>query len=201
MLNEHVAKEYWEERASQFGEAAVGFNSGLDSEKQEEEYRVRKKFIFNFLSREYRTLDYGCGIGRYSADFTQYMGVDMTKTMIKMAEARNPKGLFVSLLNPWITNKFEFPEMVFTATVLQHCNSILVSKIVDSFHNLPNLKKMAFYEKNNGDQKPHVISRTTKDYLDIIEGALWKVIRYTSHTHTVHGENHTLSVFTVKDGR
>lgn len=67
MLKENEVKNYWNIRYQQQDERAVGFwESSI--EEQNKRYEIRKTFISTLCPTNLKTLDYGCGIGRY-ADF------------------------------------------------------------------------------------------------------------------------------------
>jgi SAM-dependent methyltransferase len=204
MLNEDQAKSYWEDRAKTHQESAVGFDCRA-IEEQDINYNIRTNFIFKNLDTYLPTLDYGCGIGRYAQQFSKYVGADMTKELIKLARKRNKGKRFVHLSHPYLTEvetfniryKFDI-EQVLTTTVLQHCDDELVIKILKSFKdNLLGLKRLCFYEKDAGDKKPHVISRSTLDYMTLLSEAGIHT-NGNCKSHIVHNEKHTLSVFNIQ---
>jgi len=200
MLSEKTAPSYWEERAKKFDKRAVGFDS-RQLEEQEINYSLRRSFIFNHLNSSTPTLDYGCGVGRYAKYFRNYMGCDLTKQLLDIAGKENPNTAFFHLKEPWINEDNALlasrTEQIFTATVLQHCDDELVAKIIKSFSHFPLLHRLCFYEKNNGDVKPHVVSRNSKEYYDLVNCAGFFIKNSESYTHSIHGELHTLSKFTI----
>lgn len=205
MIKETEVKEYWAERAAKFKEAAVGFDSHKNTHKQNMEYQERKKFIFSHINPKHgMVLDYGCGVGRYANDFTNYVGVDMTEGLLNIAKENNPRKLFFLLEKPYITtnvarklrlNKQPITK-VFTATVLQHCSAALVLKIFRSIYEFIGSKGIEFYlyEKDNDDLKPHVVSRLGRQYLEILYSAGFRVTCVEHHSHTVHKEKHSLHI-------
>lgn len=200
MLSIEKAQEYWAERAERYGGMAVGFNCE-ESVKQELHHRERAEHIFTVVSRNIPTLDYGCGIGRFCKEFKYYVGADMTKRLIDIAKYQNPQKTFIWLPEPWLgfeaTTVAQSAEQVFTCTVLQHCSNELVMKIFESIKELKQLTVFSLYEKNNDDTLPHVISRTSNQYVDLMKEVGWNARLLSSSTHTIHNELHTLSVIEV----
>lgn len=205
MIKEQDAQSYWKERAEKYKDAAVGFDSNKNMDKQNLEYLIRKSFIFNHINPKIGViLDYGCGIGRYSNDFCNYIGVDMTHLLLEYARENNPSGIFLLLEKPYITTKIakQIRELVqpidtiFTATVLQHCDDELVLKIFSSFYEHIGRKNMTFilYEKDNHDRKPHVVSRHSTQYVQLLTDGGYNIKAVNHYTHMVHREIHSLHI-------
>lgn len=165
-------------------------------EEQDEEYAAKLNFIQEIIPTDTNTLDYGCGVGRYAPIFDpeKYLGVDITSSLLQHARKTHPDYRFVLLEDPWLPhNEFE-PELVFTATVLQHNDDAGVRRIIDSW---PATKIVALYENtSNFPSRGHMAFRTPEDYQSLIKE------RYTVHdtllaSHVVHNEEHTLMLFYV----
>lgn len=175
--------EYWQNRSNKQGYLTCG-NDPLN---QDDEYQQRFDFIINRIPVNIRTLDYGCGVGRYSACFDNYVGVDITQNLLDIAIEMNKDKEFIKIdLDSPITIPH---DLFFTATVLQHCTDEVVISIFNRIENWRN-KTVVFYE-NSEDSNGHVIGRSTDEYLK-----LWgrKYNDVKSYTHSIHGENHTLTI-------
>jgi len=77
-LTEEGVRTYWEKRAEKDGIRTTG-HCNYTLAGQDERYKMQKKFVFTHCPRHLRTLDYGCGIGRFAEDFEHYLGVDFTE--------------------------------------------------------------------------------------------------------------------------
>lgn len=199
MINENNVIQYWHNRSKIYGSKAVGFDAKEDINSSLTE--MRKDLFKKFIRLSLPTLDFGCGIGKYSDLFPKYFGVDITDYLLKKAKFYHKDKSFFILNKPYLTDKFRkyfySVEQVFTSTVLQHCNDDLIIKIFKSFLMLYNLNYINLYEKNNNDTKPHVKSRCTQEYHNLLIDSGFYIKQINSHTHTIHGENHTLSIFKV----
>lgn len=193
------AKSYWKKRAEQKKQAAVGFISNT-LEKQNEEYDEKTGFVIDFIkkisSTEMSTMDYGCGIGRYSQHFSNYIGVDMTEDLVNIAVSNNPNKDFA------VVNKaFEIPEdieceRVFTATVLQHNDDDGVDTFIQNCKKVKNLKEFIFYENSQVNGK-HMNARDQNRYKEMLEQH-FSVDLVGFQSHKVHGEIHTVSLYRIK---
>jgi len=140
------------------------------------------------------TLDYGCGIGRYSDVFQDgYLGVDITPELLDYARKLNPTRDYKQLEHPWLHGiEFEF-SLFFTATVLQHNDDETVKKI---FASLSAYKKedffIALYE-NSQAKAPHVKGRSSDEYVQLVK-TQFDVKFVWSYKHKTHGEEHTLTM-------
>ena len=205
MLKETDAKSYWNNRADKLGKTAVGF-ADQSLSTQDTLYSERIKFLKENMDFNLPTLDYGCGIGRYSSLFpSYYVGCDMTQELLKIASLKEDYNhKFVLLNKPYFSSEkdfFEKPEWLrqfFTATVLQHCHDNLVIKIFKSLHKYkPKDFNICLYENSMDFSKPHVVGRTNGEYFALITGAGFEIKRIRSSTHSVKNELHTFSRFVV----
>lgn len=188
-------KKYWEDRANRQGYLTVG--TSIDEFYQDEEYKEKQDFIFSHLPINLRTLDYGCGVGRYSKFFDKYLGVDITKPLLNIAKQMNPDKDYVLMETPYDINmKYDF-ELFFTSTVLQHNSDDVVSKL---FFEISQIKKrylcLAFYENSIIEESYHVKGRNMFDYKKLLS-LFFDIQSFEYYPHIVHGEEHTLSIFTV----
>ena len=163
-------KKYWADRSKQQGRRTVGFaNAPLD--KQDEYYRKRIEFMLPHMNTELFTLDYGCGIGRFSKLFNpdKYLGVDVTELLLHIAASDNPEYNYIILNNPYITASNLAPiEQFFSSTVLQHNTDETIRLIVSSLKGLP-IKRFMLYEttaelKSGG----HMNFKSFEDYGNLI---------------------------------
>jgi len=195
-LNEKGAKDYWRDRAKRDGVRATG-HCGYSLAGQDERYRIRKNFIFSFCPRHLRTLDFGCGIGRYSGDFKNYLGVDFTESLLIIAKERCPKARFLLLEGPYIDCKLDFdPSLIFTSCVLQHNSDDAVLKIFEYFAAI--VKKnitFGFYE-NTETQSGSMRGRTGEEYMEMIE-TYFKVDEWVSYAHRM-SEEHAFTLIEVE---
>jgi SAM-dependent methyltransferase len=112
--------QYWKNRAQHYGKLAVGDISRLP--EFDAETVADKKDLLGFLKTrlrgdEARTLDFGCGFGRFThalADVTGHdvVGVDLTPELLAIAEKEktNPKVTFARATDP-----LPFPDEYFDA--------------------------------------------------------------------------------------
>ena len=194
-LTEEGVQLYWMKRAARDGMRATGHSRSSLSE-QDERYRIRKKFIFTYCPRNLRTLDYGCGIGRYVEEFKYYLGVDFTDSLLDIAKTKYPKARFLLLHNSHLDCDLGFgPELIFTSCVLQHNPDDVVLKILESL--TPIVKghiTFGLYE-NTETQRGHMRGRTGKEYVEMVS-AYFKVLKWETHSHRM-GEEHA---FTLIEG-
>lgn len=187
-LTEKTVQAYWKERAMRDGVRATGF-CGYSLNRQDKRYRVRKEFIFSYCPKNLRTLDYGCGIGRYAEDFEYYLGLDFTESLLAIAKERCPKARFLKLNSSFLDCELGFdPELIFTTNVLQHNPDDVVLKIFESF--VPVIKGsiiFGFYE-NTETQSGHMRGRTGREYVEMIS-AYFKVNEWKSHSHRMSEEH------------
>ena len=196
MLNEEKSMEYWKNHSAKLGERAVGFGD-KDMNQQDAIYKIVKEFIFRYVDFRLDTLDYGCGIGRHTPNFTgKYLGIDMTENMIYMANKRNPGRHYIWNNSPYLNDEnidFTWIEQFFTATVLQHCDDDLVKKILESLHYQKRKGfTFALYENSAGFKKPHVIGRNPNEYVKFMEEVGFHVKDILITTHLSKGEPHSL---------
>jgi len=140
-----------------------------------------------------KTLDYGCGIGRYAGEFEHYLGVDFTDSLLDIARMRHPEADFLLLHSPYLDCNLDFnPELIFTANVLQHNPDDVVLKIFESF--IPIVKggiMFGLYE-NAEAQSGHMRGRTGKKYVEMIE-KYFRVYEWESASY-IQDEKHAFTL-------
>lgn len=198
-IKESEVKDYWHKRSTIQGNATVGF-VGNSLSQQDNEYNEKINFVKKNINTNLKTLDYGCGIGRWSKCFNEYLGIDITNNLLKIAINENKNKDFILLDKPYITNysdinNFNF-EQFFTSTVLQHCDDNLVDKI---FQNLFQIKQSDFdiflYE-NSSVKAPHVNGRKPDTYHKIIS-KYFNIKLFEEFSHIVHNEEHSITKIKV----
>lgn len=171
-------EEYWDNRYNKQGFLTVGNYQNL--KEQDQEYKEKQDFIFTHCPTNLRTLDYGCGVGRYSRFFDYYIGIDITKKAIELAKQYNPDAQFYN------TDKINFEfELFFTATVLQHCSDKIVNDIFNKISDRKNIT-LCLYENSTKGESEHVKGRDSYDF------GYFKIIEYKKYKHVIHNEEHTL---------
>jgi len=183
-------KKYWSERSSVQGARTVGF-ANSPTHIQDNNYKIRKEFIFKVCPKNLKTLDYGCGIGRYSKEFDNYLGVDVCENLINIAKNDNSEKEYFLVEEPAKIPDFFCPELFFTATVLQHNSDEVVEEL---FKNLSLVCKsdiyFSIYENSQANGKT-IKSRSSKDYCSIISKYFKLHSDGNCRTHNIHGENHS----------
>jgi len=194
-LTEKGVQTYWKRRATRDGIRATG-HSRYSLKGQDERYSMRKQFIFTSCPRHLRTLDYGCGIGRYAKDFECYLGVDFTESLLLIARKRYPKARFQLLHNPYLDSDLDFePELFFTSCVLQHNPDDVVLKIFESL--IPMVKgniTFGLYE-NTEIQSGHMRGRTGEEYVEMVS-TYFEVREWETRSHRMSEEH----AFTMMKG-
>ena len=201
-------KEYWDSRALQQGRKTVGFG-GKPLKEQDGNYRQRYEFILPHLSLDLFTMDYGCGIGRYSDifDSEKYLGVDGCEKLLSIAKEDNPNHAYILCENGTLNNELvEYIispakiEQFFTATVLQHNSTKQVEEIFKSW--MPHMAdqcKFVLYENcHDAEDKEHISFRAPEQYLNIFEKATGfkaELEQLDVFSHQIHGETHALLTF------
>lgn len=174
-LTESEAKTYWEGLAKTHGERAVGSLNKVMS-AQDAICEKRLAWLRGHLDDavlDQPVIDFGCGIGRYSVLWNDYIGVDISPTMVEMARFRNPAKVFIALPEPWLMPEpmFHFSKVFFTTTVLQHCTDEVALAVFDSVRKeMPSVEKIVLYE--NIDQNGGFMrGRKPSDYAFLIAEA------------------------------
>jgi len=187
-LSEDGVRTYWKNRAKKDGIRATGRYSCTLAE-QDKRYRVQKKFVFAYCPRHLRTLDYGCGIGRYAEDFEYYLGVDFTESLLAIARERCPGAKFLKLNSSFLDCELDFgPELIFTSCVLQHNQDDVVLKIFESFVPIVKGDIMFGLYENTEIQSGHMRGRTGEEYVGMIS-AYFKVCEWETHSHRMSEEH------------
>jgi SAM-dependent methyltransferase len=188
--------DYWKNRAENQKERTVGWN-GISIEKQDITYQQRKDFIFKFCPRNLKTLDYGCGIGRYAMEFNEYLGVDITHQLLKIAKKRNPTKTFQQLNELNLTGINFIPELFFTATVLQHNPDDVVEGIFKSLSLIKSENMMLCLYENSSDKNIHMHPRSSSDYIDIVS-KFFTIKNSKGDKHTLHKTSvHDITIIEV----
>jgi len=125
-------KSYWDEKAQRAGldfESAVCFNDVIENKIID---RVQKRFIrmaFRQISQRIdlagkKILDYGCGTGRWVQFFLsygmEYIGIDLSTEMVKIATQRFPDTKFAALSKEGIKYPSQTFDIVCSIAVLHH---------------------------------------------------------------------------------
>lgn len=190
---------YWEERARQQGKRTVGYNN-IPIAEQNDNYKIRTDFIIPKVDTELFTLDYGCGVGRYSKFFTKYLGVDVTKELLDIAINENPEHDYRLLTSPDLSDvDLSGIEQFYTSTVLQHNTNESVKLILSELSKADNLKSIVMYECSTHRvdmNNLHMNLRTVKGYEDLV-GEYFDVKKLETFEHIIHGAEHALMKFTL----
>jgi len=194
-LNVDKVKDYWSNRASQQNDLAVGY-AGKNRGIQDSIMKSKTDFIKQFLDVGLCTLDYGCGVGKFSRlfDKSKYLGVDITEKFILMAAENNPGYWYKLLSDPFVYDLgFDF-DLFFTSNVLQHNCDYIVGEI---FRKLSKIKEQDFqiflYENTHDsfNNTHHMCFRSASDYLSFISEHFY-IRKYSIHNHLVHREKHSI---------
>lgn len=189
-------KNYWDRRSSLQEELTVGFNGNSSMKLQNNEYVVKTEFVKKFLEKKLKTLDYGCGIGRWSNLFDNYLGVDITKNLLDIAKENNKDKNYILLEKPILKNiDYDF-EQFFTSTVLQHCDDDLVDRIINSLYEVKNNGFVIVLYENSIVKADHVNGRSPERYRTMFE-KYFNIISFESDSHIVHGEEHSITKIVV----
>jgi len=194
-------EEYWEKRSSIHQEKSVGFQNAPLKE-QEEHYKQRYEWIIPNIPLDLKTLDYGCGTGRYSQFFdkTKYLGMDISENLLEIAKRNNPQHSYHKLKSPIPEETGFIPEMFFTATVLQHnCDEVVLAILERLAAMLKRDKVLLCLYENTSKKKGdgHICFRSVKKYVELIK-KIFEVIKYEARTHRIHGEEHSLILVQAK---
>lgn len=195
MLNKDKVKEYWENRSDKYGARTVGFNN-TNIEEQDLRYEERYNFIIPKLSDNYKTLDYGCGIGRYAGKFENYEGYDITVNLLNIAKEQHPDKKFIHLED--IGVPINDCERFFTSAVLQHNSDETVEIIFNSVkNNMGKLKQIVLYENTfKAKDLAHIKFRTDDQYIKFVTN-YFKCVNISKYHHIIHGEDHSLLIFDI----
>lgn len=184
--------DYWARRSEAQGARTVGFNN-TPLEDQDRRYKKRHDFIFPFLDPKKTTLDYGCGIGRYTHFFekSNYIGADITTKLLDIARSSYPNYNFLKIENVGDVPDLSF-DVFFTATVLQHNADETVRLIFKNLQKIKNTNIQFVLYENDQTECSHVQRRTPHEYLDMVSD-FFKVTNFECDSHVIHGEKHSLA--------
>ena len=197
--------EYWKNRASQQGKKTVGF-SNQPLQQQDEQYKTRFDFIIPRIDTTLKTLDYGCGVGRYTKFFNidNYVGVDVTKELLDIAIAENGGYKYVQLTKPDLSEINDINiEQFLSCTVLQHNSDEGVKIIFNSLQEKigNNGINIILYENTANIVNViggHVNFRTVEEYNNLIK-LYFDIINFQYFKHVIHNEEHSLMLFKCKN--
>lgn len=184
-------QEYWQKRYKAQGRKTTGF-VGHNDEQNEACYKERIRFIGKTIKHYIKgknVLDFGCGVGRYfdliSTYARSYTGYDIHDWAIYecLTMYLDPNSLFI---HDFVRDEPLHTEVLFTATVLQHNTDVEVSRILSKYKDA---ETFLLYEFTGKTQAAHMAQRTVKDYERLAGKQL-----INSHSHVVHGEEHTLMI-------
>lgn len=192
MLKENEIISYWKTRSSIQGDRTVGY-AGKNIIQQDINYKIRKKFIFEHCPKNLKTLDYGCGTGRYSYEFSDYIGVDITTNLLNIAKINHPDKNFILLNKPFLDDIDIDFNLFFTATVLQHNSDDVVRKIFKSISKIKQRGILFSIYENSQDHGKHVTGRNSKDYIAMID-IFFSIISYNNASHIIHSKKHNITL-------
>lgn len=204
-LSEERAYNYWKERYADQKDSVVDFVKH-STEQAESLFQERIKFFFEegdvLCPRNMRTLDFGCGIGRYSIFFEKYLGVDLNDKIVEHAQKQYTGKRFCVYEKETKSNMAVFhfppevkefnPQLFFTSTVLQHCNDNFVLRIFNSLQQIINKEIVLYLYENEQAQQDHVCGRTPDRYAKMV-GYFLGIKSVQTKSHVVHGEKHTIT--------
>ena len=91
-MKAYVPETFWDERVKVLGDLGDGY-SNRDYQKYEDRIRMKKAFDILGDISGLRTLDVGCGTGRWSVQMSKMgaivTGIDLSKEMIKILQANS----------------------------------------------------------------------------------------------------------------
>ena len=198
------AKSYWNKRSSTQKKLTVGYVGNSTLAKQDKEYQEKIDFVSPFINPSLKTLDYGCGAGRWAFLFENYLGVDITENLLNIAKEENPTKSFYQLKEPYLSanddqttlDYLSEVEQFFSSTVLQHCDDNLVSKIFETMSIFKNTDiDFVLYETTIKKGAYHNKGRTLEQYISLMS-PYFEVKSKVESEHKVHGQPH--AVFLIK---
>lgn len=198
-MNAEETREYWEDRWCREGTSTVGHvgDSGQEFKKQTALYGQALVKTLG-LSRVERLLDFGCGWGRMfnylSPLCSEYVGVDLSPTAIKLARKHHPYSDF-RVIDP-VTLRESFREeqfdVIVCCTVLQHivCNATLVRTATKLESILvPGGRILLLENISNLPDKRHITYRFVSAYVLLFSPAIewdWKeTVEHRGERHAV----------------
>ena len=186
-------KDYWRLRYERHHVKVVG-TSNRKMHEQDIEYKQKADFIFNHVPVHLRTLDFGCGIGRYSPYFTNYLGFDFIDKAVNLAKRRNRSRAFTYDIDEAILYK---PDLVFFSTVLQHMKEEGVCDVLGLFKEA---RVIVMYENTSKNpDKSYLWFRDSDWYLSLIDADKKECYDHVVSTLSGEGkeqrEKHSLMIF------
>lgn len=201
-IEERDVTAYWAERSSKQGFLTCGFAGNKTNEAQEKEYADKIDFVSPHIVEGLSTIDYGCGVGRWSHLFNDdiYVGLDIEDSLLSIARKSHPTKKFLRLKTPSLSeldenylHAIKNSSQFLSVCVLQHCNDSLVLRIFKNLHDIkPNQMRFILYE-NIEVQANHVAGRNGQEYLELMTQAGY-VGELEHYSHVVHNEIHGVSI-------
>lgn len=185
MIRKASGLDYWNLRYERHHVKVPGFGNTKEG-VQDIEYQQKIKFIQESIDFNLKTLDYGCGIGRYAPLFNSdlYYGYDPISKAIEIAKQRNPGYKFSNVI-PYFK-----PDQILFCTVLQHIKEPKIQ-----LGELSNPKMVIVYENtSNAKDKNYIFFRKPIYYKRLIF-ELFGLNCVDEKYHFVNSEKHTLMVF------
>jgi SAM-dependent methyltransferase len=200
-LSQDEIRRYWDDRSSKQDACTVGpYGSSL--REQDNIYQERFAFMQHRMPFTYRTLDFGCGIGRCSSlfDSAKYLGVDICSNLIELAKTRNPGYEYKLLGKPLIEDIDFVYDCFFTSTVLQHNDDASVVAIFKSVKQSIRGRPLTLCLYENTSENPnkaHICFRSVTRYEELIR-SVFSIENFDSWSHISYRERHSLMVARVK---
>ena len=194
MLAEDKVLKYWLKRSHDQGERATG-HTDTDLHAQRNASERVKQFIWQHCPTELKTLDYGCGVGRYAELFDKYIGFDITDQFLRLAKASNPTKLFYLSDTPFFKVGFEHDfEMFLSVTVLQHNHHTVVKKIFENVKQTIGHPLLLCLYENTTANSEHCVGRSPAQYLELLKS----VFDIECSDEYKHDKHHSLLVAQTK---
>jgi len=193
-LGSNAVKEYWDQRAKKQGKLTTTL-AGSTPDRADSDYAERRAFFAGHVPTNVATLDYGCGVGRYTTMFHgAYVGVDICSALVAIARKEHPDHDYRVLTQPSLAIEpaIRF-RLVFTATVLQHNDDQAVRRILESIRHHNPAPSWAIYE-NVDDQSRTVCGRHPDTYIEMVRAAGFPISDTFTTRHHFHGAEHAMTI-------
>ena len=184
MLKSTEILDYWNKRVKKYDKEAVGYRP-----------YEKNKFLVQYVNPNYKTLDYGCGIGATSSIFkSDYLGVDIIERLIIVAREKNPDKSFLVLNDLCLPEKLEFNfDQFFTSTVWQHNPDDVVQTILESIAKIKSKNIVFSLYENMQTNAKHIVARSPERYVELVEKH-FIVKNYISYKHKIFNSKHALTI-------
>ncbi len=190
-MKKYDPQKYWEMRASiSKGDVykavcvfTLPYEENLALEKVE---RYAMRLILKGINlRGAKVVDLGCGVGRWTDFFKRkgvfYIGVDVSKTMLKIAKERFPSSHFLKVDSIRLPFKDSVIDLIFSINVLQHNFYEHQNKLISEMIRVT--KKGGFIllfegiSAKNSQTSYNMFPRTVKNWIKEVERNGAKIIR------------------------